>query len=189
MSARLTKLLLSAVPLALVVTACAEPTPYRPAPAGRMATGYTDDRIEADRFRVTFAGNSVTSRETVERYLLYRAAQLTVEQGYDWFAMADRDTERKSRTYIDRPFSGGLYGYWGPAWRYRGAGFGWRGWDPFWGDPFWDRDIDVRTVDRYEATAEIVLGKGRKPANDPRAFDARSVIENLRDDIREPELS
>ena len=170
--------------LALAVAGCqVGPTPYQPATAGSRAAadryGYADQQIEPDRFRVTFAGNSYTDRETVERYLLYRAAQLTVERGFDHFILADRDTDKKTRTYVDRPFGGYAgFGAWSPYWRYYGSGFGWRGWDPFWGDPFFDRTIDVRTVERYEAVAEIVLGKGTKPQN-VRAFDARAVIESL----------
>ena len=38
-------------------------------------------------------------------------------------------------------------------------------------DPFY--------YDRYEATAEIVVGSGPKPAGDPNAFDAREVVQNL----------
>jgi hypothetical protein len=171
--------LLLALPLA-ALTACTTPTPYQPlTTSGAARGGYSDQRIEDNRYRVTFTGNSMTSRETVETYLLYRAAQLTVDRGYDWFVMADRDTERKSQTYVSQPFSSGPWGYWGPSWRYYGAGFGWRSWDPFWGDPFWDRQIDVRTVNRYEAMAEVVLGRGAKPADNARAFDARQVLSNL----------
>lgn len=185
----------------LALSACAvSPTPYQPATAGSRAVearyGYTDQQIEPDRFRVTFAGNSYTNRETVERYLLYRSAQLTVERGFDHFILADRDTDKKTRTYVDRPFGGfggyggyggygGFGGFWSPSWRYFGAGYGWRGWDPFWGDPFFDRTIDVRTIERYEATAEIVLGKGPKPQN-VRAFDARAVLENLGPTVAPP---
>lgn len=176
---------IKSAPAALLLVAtslagCATPTPYQPLASPRStAGGYTDQQIEENRFRVSFAGNTMTSRETVETFLLYRAAELTAARGYDWFVMADRDTERRTRTTVDQPFSPGPFGYWGPSWRYRGAGFGWRGWDPYWGDPFWDRQIDVRTVDRYEATAEIVMGRGPKPAGDPRAFDARQVLANL----------
>jgi hypothetical protein len=46
----------------------------------RARAGYSDQQIESNRFRVSFAGNSLTARETVERYLLYRAAELTVQQ-------------------------------------------------------------------------------------------------------------
>lgn len=172
-----------AVALALasasILGACTTATPYQPATGrGEYRTGYWDEQIEADRFRVTFAGNSLTSRETVERYLLYRAAQLTVERGYDYFVLSDRDTERKTRTYVDRPLSAGPWGYWGPSWRYYSPRWGWRGWNPWYGDPFWDRQVDVRTVDRYEASAELIVGRGRKPDN-VRAFNARDVIDNL----------
>lgn len=171
---------------ASVLASCATPTPYQPATgSGSYRTGYWDEQIEADRFRVTFAGNSLTSRETVERFLLYRAAQLTVERGYDYFVLSDRDTERKTRTYIDRPFSSGPWGYWGPSWRYYSPRWGWRGWSPYWGDPFWDNQVDVRTVDRYEASAEIVVGRGRKPDN-VRAFDARQVLNNLGPSVAMP---
>ena len=170
--------------ICLVAAGCTTATPYRPASAGSDQTGYSSQQIESNRYRVHFAGNSMTSRETVERYLLFRAAELTLERGADWFEMADRQTDRLSSTYVDRPFGAGDYGYWGPAWRYRGRGFGWRSWDPYWGDPFFDTSIDVRTVDRYEATAEIVLGRGPKLGGNARAFDARDVIARLRDTIQ-----
>jgi len=135
---------------------------------------------------VTFAGNSLTSRETVERYLLYRAAELTVSQGADWFSLVERQTDRKTRTYVE-PDPYGRYGYWRPAWRYYGPRWGWRAWDPWYGDPFWAERVDVRTVERFEASAEILLGKGPKPAGDPRAFDARDVMANLGPTIVRPE--
>lgn len=179
--------LLTALGMAAIISGCATPTPYQPLERGsRTSGGYSDQRIEANRYRVTFAGNSMTSRETVETYLLYRAAELTRDRGYDWFVMADRDTERRSRTYVDRPFSPGPWGFWGPRWRFYGRGFGWRTWDPFWGDPFWDRSVDIRTVDRYEASAEIVMGRGRKPGNDTRAFDAQDVVRNLQSRVVPP---
>ena len=46
--------------------------------------------------------------------------------------------------------------------------------------------MDVRTVDRFEASAEIVMGKGAKPVGDPRAFDAHAVIDSLRPKIQYP---
>ena len=179
---------------ALALAACTTATPYQPAARGsHVSGGYTDLQIEANRFRVTFSGNDLTSRETVETYLLYRAAELSLAKGFDWFQMAARDTEKKTSTYVNQPFGGfggpfggGAYGYWGPSWRYHGGGFGWRGWDPYWGDPFFGGSIDVQTVDRYEAMAEIVAGRGPKPA-DPRTFDAREVVANLQARIVVPQ--
>lgn len=164
------------------LTACATATPYQPNVRGQAVSGgFSETRLEADRFRVNFAGNSLTSRETVERYLLYRAAELTVDQGGDWFTLVERQTDRKARTYVDPDPLGpyGRYGYWRPYWRYYGPGPGWRRWDPWYGDPFWADHIDVRTIERFEASAEILIGHGAKPVNDPRAFDAREVMANL----------
>ena len=175
-------MLLAALGAATLMTAgCATETPYRPATGSGFArAGYSDRQVEGNRYVVSFAGNSYTSRDTVEKYLLYRAAQLTLQQGYDYFILADRKTDRKTRTYASG-FGPGFYGYggWGPSWRYRGRGFGWRSWDPYWGDPFWDQNIDIQTVDKYEANAEIVLGKGPKPANNIHAFDAHDVVAHL----------
>jgi hypothetical protein len=174
---------LAALSLGLILTlsACATPTPYQPAPPGQHTGGFSEIRIEPNRFRVTFSGNSLTSRETVEGYLLYRAAELTVAQGYDVFTVVDRKTDKSTRTYVQpdpmfHPWYGPGYGFWRPSWRYYGPGFGWRSWDPFWGDPFWGDQMDVRTIDRYEASAEIVMSRGPKPDSDPTAFDARAVM-------------
>ncbi|WP_326524553.1 CC0125/CC1285 family lipoprotein [Sphingomonas sp.] len=186
-------LIAAALAGATLLAACAGPTPYRPAMgSGFSRTGFMDQQVERDRFRVAFAGNSYTSRETVERYLLFRAAEVTLQSGNDYFVMADRDTDKQTRTYTtpgwSRPYGGfSGFGYWGPSWRYYGRGFGWRGWDPFWGDPFWDRSVDVRTVERYEASAEIIVGKGHKPDGNVRAFNARDVVDRLGPTIQLPE--
>ncbi len=178
--------------IALTLAACATPTPYQPAIPGRPSSGgFSEIRLEPNRARVTFQGNSLTTRETVEGYLLYRAAELTVQSGYDWFAIVERDTDKKTSTYVQpdplyRPWYGSSYGYWRPAWRYYGRGYGWRGWDPFWGDPFWADRVDIRTVERFETTAEIVMQRGPKPEGDVRAFDARAVMDNLRPRIQYP---
>jgi hypothetical protein len=172
----------------LMVAGCATETTYRPATGqGFNRTGYSDRQVEPDRFLVNFAGNSVTSRDTVERYLLFRAAELTLQNGYDYFVMANRDTDLQSRTYstpgVGGGFGyGGFGGYWGPSWRYYGRGFGWRSWDPWYGGGLggpWGNDFDVRTIDRYEATAEIVMRKGAIPRDNLRAFNARAVVDSI----------
>jgi len=184
--------LVTALALASGLAACETATPYQPNVHGQGASGgYSETRVEPDRWRVSFAGNSMTKRETVEGYLLFRAAELTQQNGYDWFSIVDRHTERDARTYVEpdplySPWYGSGFGYWRPSWRFRGHGYGWRTWDPWFGDPFWADGVDIRTVQKFEATAEIVTHKGVKPAGDPRAFDARAVVENLRPRIQYP---
>jgi hypothetical protein len=174
------------VALALSIAACASPTPYQPLERrGAASGGYSEQRIEDNRFRVTFSGNQFTRRDRVENYLLYRAAELTLQAGYDGFTIVQRDTERDVDTrVVPSGFGPGAYGYWRPYWRYYGR-FGWRHWDPWFGDPFWADTMDVRTVERYEASAEIVMFRGRRP-DDPRSFDARQVMDNLASTIQLP---
>jgi len=74
------RLLIAAAALVLAggLAGCETATPYQPLKPGSSAGGYSETKLEGDRWRITFAGNSMTSRETVETYLLYRAAELTV---------------------------------------------------------------------------------------------------------------
>ncbi len=174
------------------LAACTTATPYQPNLRGQAVSGgFSETRLTTDRFRVAFAGNSLTNRDTVERYMLYRATELTLDQGYDWFEIDDRRTDKSERTYIDRePFGprfGYGYGFWQPSWRYYGRGYGWRSWDPFFGDPFFTSQVDVRTVQQFEAGAEIVLHKGPVPEGSGRAFDARQVRQNLEPTIVRPQ--
>ena len=175
----------------LTLSACVTATPYQPVVQGRASLGgFTEQKVETNRYRVTFKGNSLTSRETVEGYLLFRAAELTVQNGYDWFALAQRDTDKKTTTSVDtEPFGRswyGGYGGWRPYWRFYGSGYGWRGLDPFWGGPFWNDRVDIRTIEKFEASAEVVMAKGTKPEGDVSAFDARAVIENLKPKVQYP---
>ncbi|HZZ87369.1 MAG TPA: hypothetical protein VFE13_03450 [Caulobacteraceae bacterium] len=168
----------------LFLFACTTPTPYQPlTPGSAVAGGYSDQQLDSSHFRVTFAGNTMTSREQVETYLLYHAAQVTLSHGADWFEMADRSTENHGDTWVSSYGPG--WGYWRPYWR-----FGWRGgWrDPFWGPGPWGGpwDYDVEHFDRFTASAEIVVGHGPKPPGDKRAFDAHEVTQNLEAKIVRP---
>ena len=177
----------------LGLSACETATPYQPLGAkGEQASGgYFDHQIEANRWQVGFKGNSLTSRETVERYLLYRAAELSISQGFDWFEAVDRHTDEKTDVYADPALGGygygygGWGGYWGPQWGFARRGYGWR-YGYFGGDPFWGPGaFDYNQVDQFQATAEILMGHGQKP-NDRQAFNAHSVIEHLRGSITPP---
>lgn len=171
------RLLLSLAGLALLA-ACATPTPYQP--AGNSQWGFQESQIESNRFRVSFSGNSLTDRETVETYFLYRAAELTLEHGYDHFLVAQRATDVESRIVGSRPdpfYRPGFglhYSYFHPRWGWHGAG-----------DPFWN-DTNYREITRYEASAEILLGRGTKP-DAANAFDARDVMANLGPRIQRPD--
>ena len=74
-----------AVMLAAILAACA--TPY-----GKygIAGGYTDSRIDQNTFSISVDTNGFTSQQTTSMHGLYRAAELTVENGFDYFVIVTR---------------------------------------------------------------------------------------------------
>lgn len=144
----------------LALAGCAaNPTPYQPAANGY---GFSDQQIEGDRFRVTFAGNSATSLDTVRNYMLYRAAEVTVESGHDYFVVVDQNTQ-SSTTY--RGTGSVPFGF-GTGFR-NNAGFG-VGFSSFSAYP----------DDSFTSWADIVVGSGAKPS-DLNAYDAHDVLRQL----------
>ena len=172
------------------VTACATTspsfTPYQAAIPGKF--GFSEQRIEAARYRIVFEGNSRTTRQRVEDSMLLRAANVTLENSYDWFQIVNRATDPK--TYqVQSPsyrsaWSGG-FGYQGGFASYRtwSPRFGWGYYyEPIFARGFYDPFNDfgeTREITRFQATAEIILGKGPKPSDRPDTFDARDVSTNL----------
>lgn len=146
----------------LLLAACASsPTPYQAAGSGDF--GYREQQIEEDRYRVSFAGNSATSRQTVEDFLLYRAAELTVQNGHDYFEVVDRSTDQAFGGSVAAPQVGVGYG--------SGSGFGVGFSLPVLGGG--------GNSSSYTAQMDILLHDGQKPQGAPDAYDAWEVISRL----------
>src|ERR1700761_1825743 len=103
------KICVAALALGLLA-ACVGPAAYAPRAPGQ-STGYTDRELATGRYRVTFTGNSSTPRETVENYLLLRAAEVTLAAGGSHFMFDDRDTHARTTLFANPAFYGP--GYWG----------------------------------------------------------------------------
>lgn len=180
---------IAALVAVLVIAGCTAATPYQPI-ADRG--GYSDQQVEDNRFLVSFRGNSKTPRDVVEAYLLYRSAEVTLASGHDWFRIADQDTD------VNTEYRGVTTGFFGKK-RFRGhrrghrrfrrgfrrGGFGFR--SRFFFGGF--RTTTVIPRNRFEATANILAFKGEKPAEDPDAYDARQVLDNLGPRIVRPDRS
>ncbi|WP_249140620.1 CC0125/CC1285 family lipoprotein [Bradyrhizobium manausense] len=70
------------VAVAAILVSCS--TPYQQ----QSFTGGSDVKeLRPDVFRVSFQGNGYTTRESVQVYWLYRAAQLAVEKGFAGFEL------------------------------------------------------------------------------------------------------
>ena len=153
----------------LLLGACAIETPYQPV-EGRY--GYGEQQIEQNRYRVTFAGNPSTPRETVQNYLLYRSAELTVEKGFDYFTIVERDVERDTRY-----FTQGFVDDFGFRDRFRRQRFRRAFFPSFF-------SANAYPVSEYSSIADIVLAEGENPADDTDAYDALDVLQQLQPLIR-----
>lgn len=162
--------------IALAAAACAKPTPYVAATDGY---GYSDQRLDDRTYRVTVAGNSVTSRETVEDQLLYRAAEIALQNGHDRFRIVEQDTEQSTeyRTMVSGPPGWGFapFPYYGYGWPYFSA------FRPFPG-PYMS---STQPITRYEAYALVRLVDAGTPEDD-RTFDASEVVANLGPVVLDP---
>jgi hypothetical protein len=150
--------------LASLVAACATPTPYQPVTDG---FGYFDQKLEEDRYRVTFQGNSKTERQAVEDYVLYRAAEVTLAHDFDYFVLVDHATNKERRE------SGGV-----------SVGIGGFSFGSHSGMSLGLGTFTGSDKSEYLGVAEIVMKKGKKPKNDVDAFDAHEVLANLGPQIK-----
>ena len=163
---RLTLPLIAAAGLAL--SACASLAPYGPQ-TGPNGQGYVEQRIESNRFRVTYTG--VGAPGPVADYALLRAAELTLAQGYDWFEVVQRWTDgRLDSAGGMRPsvsIGAGSSRYNGRYGSYRSSGVG------------VGVGLNFSGPSPTSTTLEILMGDGRKPDR-TEAYDARGVQEALR---------
>jgi len=151
-------------------------TPAYHAATSSDATGFSEQKLDENHYRVTFKGNSRTSRHDVEDYLLLRAAEVTRQEGFTCFHIDEKSTDTE-RTVVKsyRPaFYGGLHRYHYHDWYefpYYAYGFDW-------GYPY---DSKVREYKRYDAVAYITLTNTPAP-DSRRSFNAANVIANLKPD-------
>lgn len=189
---RLSSLLLSFA--LLIITGCETATPYKAAHGSDF--GYSEQQIESKRWAIRFSGNSITDKQTVETYLIFRAAELTTENGFDFFEVVRRDVDEETSFTSDlfaTPFFYSFHGV-GPhqgfhvssrhlaptPYQSRGRALPGTYYDPFFGGPaaFQERVS-------YTASAEILMRSGQKP--DAAAFfDATDVINTLGPSITKP---
>ncbi|AFV00480.1 CC0125/CC1285 family lipoprotein [Simiduia agarivorans] len=75
--------------VALMTVGCASSNGYKQAKGNGY--GYTDTALTENRYRINYKAKSHQSAKA-KNYALLRAAELTLDQGYDWFVVVDRET-------------------------------------------------------------------------------------------------
>ena len=147
--------------LALGLSACATPAVYAPA-ARPGGPGYFATRIENDRYRVTYTG--AANEQQAADFALLQAAELTLANGYDWFVVDQRSTDREGGGNGPRISVGGgssTFGHHTSVGAGVGVGF------------------NLGGGAKSSVSLEIRLGHGAKPT-DVNAYDARQVQATVR---------
>ena len=143
----------------LALTACASLAPYGQQ-RGSGGQGYSEQRIESNRYRVTYNGVGAAGR--VADWALVRAADLTTEQGYDWFEVTQSWTDgRPGGAGGVRPsvsIGGGSSRYGGYSASGVGVGVG----------------LNFSGPSPTSTVLEVRLGRGTAPDR-AEAYDAREV--------------
>lgn len=135
-------------------------------------SGYTDTRISEERWRVEYSGDSMDTREAVERFMLRRAAELTLQNDFNWFLLEQPELSEDVEIVVVARDSGEERSLWSPTWIRHSA---LRGTDllPYGRDaPTAAPEPYAYDVTRYSAVAEIVMGRGAPPSG---AFVADAV--------------
>lgn len=154
--------LAAALSLSLSLGACATaPTHYQP--IGPGGVGYSELRIEPDRYRVIFRGGAGAPEAQVQDYALLRAADLTLAGGYDWFEVVDRTTRQTGYGGASVGFGVGGMSFGNHS--ATGVGVS-SGGIPLGGGPV------------LEASLEVLMGKGPKPQGGE-VYDARGVRDSI----------
>ena len=164
--------------LVLFLSGCA--TPYQ---KYGLSGGYSDTQLQKDVFRVGFNGNAYVSKGTVQNYLLRRCAEVTIENGYDYFVIFEEEnyaaqssyttptqTTYQGSSYGSGTSSGHIYGRTiQSSGTYSGQTYGTS--TTYGGQTYhFSKPVSVCVIKCF---------KGEKPENLPNTFDAKELIKYL----------
>jgi hypothetical protein len=151
---------------------------------------FTAQKKGATGYHLVVAGHKFSTRDDIEKYLAYRAAELTMEQKSSWFTFVEARTKGDTVAEPKRDPAGLRYSfrmeYWRPVWRYKTKDApAWKSWSPFAGAAF--ISADPKSITDFEASADIVLHKGQMDDANPLAFEAGAVSDLLINQVSPPE--
>jgi hypothetical protein len=162
----------------LFLASCA--TKYEPATGSFWDghTGYSEIGLDSTTWQVTFCGNNNTTDEVVNRYALYRSAELTSQRGFDYFVILDNNDvaaltstvnhNKTQQTKIEHKI-----------------------------DPQTGQSVPVKvtttnststvtTQAAHTVTKTIRMFMGARPADNPDAYEAKAMVTMMAPSIQRP---
>jgi hypothetical protein len=139
--------------------------------------GYSEQPMESSTYQVTYAGDNTMPPDLVDRYALYRSAELTVAKGYSYFVVMDKQSDAST-------FTNTMGGAGAPTTTIEHDI-----------DPQTGKSIPVAvttsnpnymttTSTTHTVTKTIRMFKGERPGDNAMAYDAKSMIS-----VMEPTIS
>jgi hypothetical protein len=159
--------------ITILLIGCASPTPYHPSTQG---SGYYDHQLADDRYQLSYTANTLTRRDTIKQYLLYRAAEITLEANKENFVVLDQNGQRFSLP----DYATGAESYRHHYFEHHHLWFA---------DQGIDEEISATTLKplaRYTAEITIVLYSGGQPPEEGKVYNAREVIDVLGNTMLRP---
>lgn len=157
----------------MLIAGCASSNVYHPA-RFEGDEGFSARNLGETHFRVTFRGDSKTSRETVEDYLLLHAAELTLDAGKAGFLITEADTDLE--THIRGVRHPAIYGRnfhnrFNDPWVFPYYAYGYN-----WSYPSrWS----YYQTNEYVAVAYIMMLDRSAIIAEPKAFNAQQVMDSI----------
>lgn len=146
---------------------------------GFRTGGYVDTRIDGNTAIIYYDGTRYDSPESVRKYLLFRSAQVTLDNGYDYFIITSSNTSRynvkvhtrKTQHYVSSPPRLFDQDYTRTDYRY----------STYVRSRVPNPNIPCAPP-QHGASAVIKMFNGDVPENIPTAYDAEDVIGHLAPD-------
>lgn len=140
----------------LLVDICGCATSYQKA---GTTGGYSDIKLGKDLYQVSFRGNGYTGSGRVQSFFLRRCAELTIEQGYKYFAFVKEEAEITQES-LGTTYNGDISQNYGGSYSYSGT-------------------ANTTVVNRHKRTGVIkMFNEGSQPSV---AYDAKEVLSNFKD--------
>lgn len=160
--------------LILTATGCVS-TPQAPKTFAQLGQ-FQQVPLNANTYRVNFKADHNASYGHAEEIALVKSAQLTLQEGFEFFKVIDdpsnrlnQKTQRQAIVYPASPPMHTFPGYYSSRYRHHPL---------YWPDPFYDAPYTVN-LDPVEVSYTIQVFKKAQAPGD--AFEARRILESLGD--------